>query len=315
MKTVAILGAGGIGRHHANWWRVEGAEVVAILGRSDESVARSADKLRGMFGFAGRTFTDLDTLLRETRPAIVDVCTPAPLHFEQARRALQGGHDVLCEKPLVFDPALEHQTLLAQAGELAALAGAGRRLGLCSQFAIAARTCRELLQGVDSAPLRQIAIELRSPVRGRSPDPPQTWIDLGPHLVAALQTLLPGAEPAWDSLRVAASGHNADLEFTLPAADGGDAVAVHLAVGFTTGDPANVRRITLNRAPFDLLGENGPDGLFRMRYRVGDKIDEARPDPMRLLIREYLAGQPSLGPGEALRNQRWLLKFHAACRA
>ena len=37
-RTVAVLGVGGIGRHHANWWRQEGAEVVAILGRTPESV-------------------------------------------------------------------------------------------------------------------------------------------------------------------------------------------------------------------------------------------------------------------------------------
>ena len=89
--TVAVLGAGGIGRHQANWWRVEGAEVVAILGRTPESVQRSADRLKEQYGFAGGCYTDLPTLLREARPAIVDIAL-LPQFATQARQALAGCH-------------------------------------------------------------------------------------------------------------------------------------------------------------------------------------------------------------------------------
>ncbi len=309
-RTVAILGAGGIGRHHANWWRLEGADIVAILGRNEASVRVSADKLKAMFGFDGAVYTDLAALLREVRPDVVDVCTPAACHYGQAKLALQTGCQVLCEKPLAFDAALPHATLVAQAEELAALARAGgQTFGLCSQFSVAARTCRELLHGQAQTPLRMIQMELRSPVRGRQPNPAQTWIDLGPHLVAALQTLVPGTAPDWSTLRVTAAGHDADFTFTLPA-PGGD-IAVRLAVGFTTGEPANVRRITLDATAFDLLGEAGPDGIFRMRYRADSGIDEPRPDPMRLLIREFMNGTPILDADAACRNQAILLRLLA----
>ena len=273
--TVAVLGAGGIGRHHANWWRVEGAEVVAILGRTPESVQRSADRLKEQYGFAGGCYTDLPTLLREARPAIVDICTPPAVHATQARQALEAGCHVLCEKPLVFDAARTPEALMQEAHALAALAGArGVRFGLCSQFSVAARTCRELRQARAPGALRRLAIELRSPARGRAPDPAQTWIDLGPHLVAALQTLVPGGELDWSTVRATAGGHEARFDFSVQA-PGAAPVTVHFAVGFTTGEPANVRRVVLNHTPFDLIGEAGPDGHFRMRYRSDDGIDEA----------------------------------------
>lgn len=310
--TVAVLGAGGIGRHHANWWRQEGAEVVAILGRTDGNVRLAAEKLKALMGFSGGVYTDLAALLRETHPGIVDVCVPAADHAALARQALEAGCHVLCEKPLVFDAARSAEELMQEARALTALAGArGLRFGLCSQFSVVARTCGELLQAQAPGALRRIGIELRSPARGRAPDPAQTWIDLGPHLVAALQTLAPGGEPDWRAVRATAEGYEARFDFPLPA-PGAPPVAVHLAVGFTTGEPANVRRLALNETPFDLLGETGPDGLFRMRYRSGTTIDEPRPDPMRLLIREFLAGHPPLGPEAACENERWLLRLLAA---
>ena len=128
--TVAVLGVGGIGRHHANWWRQEGAEVVAILGRSPESVRKSAARLKELTGFDGAVYTDLGVLLREARPDIVDICTPAPCHAAQALQALQDGRRVLCEKPLVFDPALDEEALLAQADAVVQLAQA-RGLDFC----------------------------------------------------------------------------------------------------------------------------------------------------------------------------------------
>jgi predicted dehydrogenase len=312
--TVAVLGAGGIGRHHANWWQVEGARLVAILGRTPESARLSAAKLKGLFGYEGPVFTDLEQLLRASRPDIVDVCSPAPLHFEQARLALARGCHVLCEKPLVFDNGLTAESLRAQAAELARLATeGGLRFGLCSQHAVAARECAALWGACAGAPPRRIRLELRSPARGRPPDPARCWIDLGPHLVAALQTLLPGAAPDWQGMELRSSGYNADVTLSLRSGKA-PAVSASLAVGFTTGEPANVRRIGLDDTLFDLLGEAGPDGLFRMRYRAGAACDEARADPMRLLIRDFLAGRPPLDAAAALRNEDWLLRIHESLR-
>lgn len=317
VPTVAVLGAGGIGRHHANWWHAEGARVVAILGRTPETVRVSAGKLKALFGYDGPVFTDLAALLREARPDIVDVCSPAACHVDHARLALEQGCQVLCEKPLVFDRGLPPARLLEQASELTTLAARRQlRFGLCSQHAVAAATCAALLRSRHPAPLSDVRMELRSPARGRAPDPTQTWIDLGPHLLAAVQALVAGTEPDWATLQIGTAGHDVDLALTLRPA-GAPAVTARLQAGFTTGEPANVRRITLNGCAFDLLGETGPDGLFGMRYRTADGIDSLQPDPMRLLIRAFLAGHPPLDARSALANQRMLMRVFenlGACR-
>ncbi len=287
--------------------------MAAILGRTPESVGASAGKLKALFGFDGAVFTDLPSLLREARPDIVDVCSPAPLHFEHARQALAAGCCVLCEKPLVFDTCLPPATLLAQAEDLTGLAvSRGLRFGLCSQYAVAAATCARLVRSRESAPFERVCLELRSPARGRLPDPTQSWVDLGPHLVAALQVLFPGTEPDWHALRVQTSGYETDITLSFRPLHA-PAATVRLLTGFTTGEqPANIRHMRLNATGLDLIGEAGPDGLFQMRYRSDSGLDEAQPDPMRLLIREFLAGRPVIGPDAALANQRILLRLLAA---
>ena len=48
-----------------------------------------------------RRTRSLDELLRMDDIDIVDICTPAALHFEQILAALSAGKEVVCEKPLV----------------------------------------------------------------------------------------------------------------------------------------------------------------------------------------------------------------------
>ena len=242
------------------------AEVVAILGRTPESVQRSADRLKEQYGFAGGCYTDLPTLLREARPAIVDICTPPAVHATQARQALEAGCHVLCEKPLVFGSALTSEEMLQQAREVTQMAVArGARFGLCSQFSVVARTCYDLLQAHEPGDLLKLAVELRSPVRGRTPDPVQTWVDLGPHLVAVLQTLVPGAEPEWPEVRATTDEHEARFDFRCRSGRG--IADVQFVVRLHHGRTRQRAPCVLNH-PFDLIGEELPDGHFR-RYRSG----------------------------------------------
>ena len=50
----AVIGARGIGKHHAKWLHYEGCDVVAFVGTSDETVIKTGEILRDLFGFEGR---------------------------------------------------------------------------------------------------------------------------------------------------------------------------------------------------------------------------------------------------------------------
>ena len=107
---VAIAGASGIGKHHAKWFHRVGAQVVGFLGRSRESAAATERVLRDIFPFAGRSYWDLDRLLTEEAPDVVDVCLPNEAHFDCAKCAFERGCHVLCEKPLVWHSDGAQQT-------------------------------------------------------------------------------------------------------------------------------------------------------------------------------------------------------------
>lgn len=87
---VALVGAGTMGSVHARHWNaVPGAELVGVLDpRTDAARA------------VGPPFTDWDMLLAQTRPDIVDVCTPTPHHREYVEKAAAAGKAIFVEKPM-----------------------------------------------------------------------------------------------------------------------------------------------------------------------------------------------------------------------
>ena len=89
--------------------RTEGVEYRAVYSRKEES----GRALAGRFGVQ-KVYTDLDAMLADETIDFIYVASPNSLHYEQARRALLAGKNVICEKP--FAPTR------AQAAELAALA-------------------------------------------------------------------------------------------------------------------------------------------------------------------------------------------------
>ena len=98
---VAILGAGKIGRYHAREFSSLGAEVVAILGSSRESSAKTAEKLEKDFGVKTKPYHVLEELLGNEKLDAVSICTPPEMHASQIRLCLEKGLNVMCEKPFV----------------------------------------------------------------------------------------------------------------------------------------------------------------------------------------------------------------------
>ena len=121
----AIVGTGGISRIHG--WRLQdlGSTVVGVCGR-DVTKARS---VANDFRPCGRTdvraddisisspvdaFDDLGTMLDQTKPDVVHVCSPHGLHAAHAMEAVKRGIHVIIEKPMATEEA-EAQALVAAA--------------------------------------------------------------------------------------------------------------------------------------------------------------------------------------------------------
>lgn len=103
---IAIVGMGGIGHTHlAGWKQVPHTRVVAFC------VHRSAPD--GEIP----SYTDLSELLAREKPDIVDICTPTDTHPQLVMTALQGGADVICEKPAALTAELAQQMCRCAARE------------------------------------------------------------------------------------------------------------------------------------------------------------------------------------------------------
>ena len=134
---VAIVGCGKVSdAHAAQIRRIAECGLVAVCDR-EELMAR---QLAERFG-AERYFTDLDGLLRESRPDVVHITTPPQSHFEIARQCLEHGCHVYVEKPFTID-VKEAEALISLAEDT------GRHLtvGHHEQFSPAAQRMRELVR-------------------------------------------------------------------------------------------------------------------------------------------------------------------------
>lgn len=89
--------------------RTDGIRLAAVYSRSREK----GGALAAEYGVS-KVYTDMDAFLQDEEINFVYIATPNLLHFEQTRRALLAGKNVICEKPFCIRAE--------QAGALVALA-------------------------------------------------------------------------------------------------------------------------------------------------------------------------------------------------
>ncbi len=124
---VAVIGAGFMGKCHAQAWRVAGTVFDDLPAVSLEllcDIAPGADALASAWGFA-RAAADWRAVLDDPHVQVVSITTPNHLHPAQAQAALAAGKHVWCEKPMA--PALAEAE--AMAASAAAAGGCRTRLG------------------------------------------------------------------------------------------------------------------------------------------------------------------------------------------
>lgn len=97
MIRVAVLGTGSMGRTHAQAYAtIPTASVVAVYGRN----AARARELAAPLG--ATAYTNVQALLDEARPDVVDCCLPTPLHRRAVEAAATHGCHAICEKPMAL---------------------------------------------------------------------------------------------------------------------------------------------------------------------------------------------------------------------
>ncbi len=111
--TAVVVGAGFAGEGHSKALQSADVDVVAICARTPEVVQRVAANLQ-----IPTASTDWAATVREIRPDIVAVATPAGLRTEVIGAACEIGSHVLCDKPLATssDEALSYYRSVAESG-------------------------------------------------------------------------------------------------------------------------------------------------------------------------------------------------------
>lgn len=108
----AVIGAGFIGPAHVEAVRRLGCADVVVLAEIDPVVAEKKAQMLGLSCFT----SNIDEVLKDPDIDVVHVCTPNNLHYPIAKKALEAGKHVVCEKPLAMNSA-EAEALVKLAAE------------------------------------------------------------------------------------------------------------------------------------------------------------------------------------------------------
>ena len=109
--TVAVVGCG-VGRNHVAQGYLKHPDKFRVQAVCDIHEGRLAS-VGDEFSVPRRT-RSFDELLRMHDVDIIDISTPARLHFGQIRAALSAGKEVICEKPVVGTLAEIDQVIAAE---------------------------------------------------------------------------------------------------------------------------------------------------------------------------------------------------------
>jgi predicted dehydrogenase len=121
--NVAVVGLGFMGVTHLRaYLQVPAARIVAVCDAVRlpvngvlQGVAGNIKKSDDInLGPQVKVFRKIEEVLADPEVQLVDICTPTPLHPEQAIAALKAGKNVLCEKPLARTSAAAAEILATQ---------------------------------------------------------------------------------------------------------------------------------------------------------------------------------------------------------
>jgi len=307
---VAVIGASGIGQHHARWHHLCGSHVVAFVGTSEVSRRATEARLREYFGFEGRAYGDVRAMLDAVRPDIVDVSSPPQFHREHAMLALDAGCHVVCEKPLCWDGEKTLDEVLSD-GEavVTAVERAGRLFVMSAQYPAVVPIYRDLYTRMRGRWDRVERLEMEMEVKGRKGPKfrEDIWIDLAAHPLSLAMGFMPNGEIDWDTAQCAIGERENRASFDFVTPQGRCAVSFVLR-DIDAGAPR--RCFGVNGFLVDWQGYADHSGIYRARLAHGNEAI-ACDDFMHILIAEFTAAARGtdgrvIVPGHAaLRNLQY----------
>ena len=310
----AVIGAGGIGKFHAQWYAHHGCQVVAFVGSSEASTAKTQALLHERFGFSGSRYWDLDHMLAEAQPDLVSVCSPAVFHAEHTRQCLAHGVHVLCEKPFVWQDPPETPVLLVQCDALADLARRNRCVLTVNTQYVA---MLEAFFGLAGDRLKRGEVgemDWVMEIRDRGYTPIALLCDTVSHPLSVLVALAEARDIRLSDVHV--EWLDRGLVVTFVAALGGSVCRCSWRFDQVPG-PAMTRRLGADGFAVELgYTKEDASGVVRTVLSTGDR-EVTIPDMMSESIRRFVsacAGQgPTLvDPAAARTNLRLHLELLAA---
>ena len=291
---VAVIGASGIGQHHARWYALTGCDVVAFAGSSAASCEKTRARLVEYFGFSGRAYWDVARMLREEQPDIVDVSCPYDLHRDYALAALEAGAHVLCEKPLCWDVKKDYGRILADGRDvLEGARKAGRLLGVSAQYPAVIPTYRAFYERV-RGPLKKVErISMEMETKGRKGPKfhDQIWIDMASHPLSLAIGFLPGGRIDYDTATCVIAERENRAYFDYVSPSGRCAVDLVLR-DIDEGAPA--RRFGVNGFTVDWGGYADAQRIYRAVLRHGEEEVRCN-DFLHILIEEFASAVQGRG--------------------
>ena len=211
---VAVIGARGIGKHHAKWFHFQGSDIVAISGADPGRLGATVGQLRNLFPFSGHSYADVTEMLRSERPDVVVVASPPQFHAEHALAAIAHGAHVYVEKPFVWD---ERRSPAEWLKDARLCVGRARERGLVlainTQYSVAWESAVRLFEIPASPSLLSVDFGTASLLPERQFE--GVWVDVGSHPISILLQALPDGDVVGDSAEVLVAQYEtrADFEF------------------------------------------------------------------------------------------------------
>lgn len=137
MLRLAVVGTGGIAKHHLNNLKKIGGNEIA--GLCDVELDRAAAVAKD---FGGKSFSDTRKMLDETKPDALLVCTPPFVRLDPVQAACERKVPFFCEKPPAFSLADARKVL-----QVVESSGVGHSVGFMYRHKETTDRVKELMHG------------------------------------------------------------------------------------------------------------------------------------------------------------------------